>query len=61
MVVATRPFATRPVQLALRKKVAFCIECDKAVATTAALFKVEGAIIVRKYCDACIKDAVYKA
>ncbi|MEP6576458.1 MAG: hypothetical protein ABJB85_08535 [Nitrososphaerota archaeon] len=36
------------------KKMKFCINCGN-VATHTAYFKVEGATIIERYCDTCIK------
>jgi hypothetical protein len=36
------------------KKIKFCVN-DGNVATHTAYFSVEGAIIIERYCDACIK------
>lgn len=38
----------------------FCVVCA-AVATTEALFKLEDAIVVQRYCDRCLPQASYKA
>jgi len=33
----------------------FCIACGK-MATQTALFKIEGATIIERYCDSCVKS-----
>ncbi len=58
--MSEKPFATRPARPALRKKVAYCAICSKEVATKEALFKLDGATIIQKFCDKCIKEAKYE-
>jgi hypothetical protein len=54
----TKPFETRPAMSSTKKAPGFCITCA-AVATTEALFKLEDAIIIQRYCDGCLSDAKY--
>jgi len=44
------PFTNKPKD----KKIKFCVN-DGNVATHTAYFSVEGAIIIERYCDACLK------
>lgn len=53
-----KPYEIRPAISSTKKASGFCITCA-AVATTEALFKLEGAIIIQRYCDACLRDAKY--
>ena len=41
------------------KSPGFCITCS-AIATTEALFKVDGVIMVRRYCNKCVSKADYE-
>jgi hypothetical protein len=59
--ILVKPFAVRPVQTALRKKESFCSDCTTEVAAAEALFKIEGAIFVRKYCKKCLVVAEYES
>jgi hypothetical protein len=52
-----KPFQTRPAGSA-GKSPGFCIVCS-AVATTEALFKLEDAVIVQRFCDKHIAGANY--
>ena len=54
----TKPFETRPVTMGTKKSAGFCVMCS-AVATTEALFKVPDAVIIQRYCDACLPKADY--
>jgi len=38
-----------------KERLYFCVECG-SVATQTALFKIEGATIVERYCDKCAKS-----
>jgi hypothetical protein len=58
--MAIRPYETRPVLAAKNKSPGYCIICA-AVATTEALFRLDGAVIVQRYCDKCLSDAKYVA
>lgn len=53
-----KPFETRPVSVSTKKLPGFCVKCS-AVATTEALFQLEDAILVQRYCDKCLPDAQY--
>ncbi|AIF82270.1 hypothetical protein NTE_00188 [Candidatus Nitrososphaera evergladensis SR1] len=55
-----KPFAVRPAKIALRKKITHCSNCSVEVATVEALFKIEGAVFVRKYCQKCLADAEFE-
>lgn len=55
-----KPFQTRPASISTKKEPGFCVECS-AIATTEALFKVAGVIMLRRYCDKCLPSADYKA
>jgi hypothetical protein len=52
-----KPFETRPAT-AGNKGGGFCILCGKP-ATTEALFRLEGAIVIQRYCDTCLPKANY--
>ena len=54
----TKPFETRPVTMGTKKSAGFCVSCS-AVATVEALFKVPDAVIIQRYCDACLPKADY--
>lgn len=53
-----KPFETKPAQENTKKSPGFCIVCG-AIATTQALFKVPGALIVQRFCDKCLPKADY--
>jgi hypothetical protein len=53
------PYIIRPAVVgATKKSSGFCITCAK-IATTEALFKLEGAMIIQRYCDNCLSSARY--
>ena len=52
------PYQTRPAAHTTKKSPGFCITCGE-IATTEALFKLEGAMIVQRYCDKCLSSARY--
>ena len=52
------PHETRPALHTTKKSPGFCITCGK-IATTEALFKLNGAMIIQRYCDKCLSTAVY--
>jgi hypothetical protein len=54
-----KPFQTLPATVSTKKEPGFCIECF-ATATTEALFKVDGVVMIRKYCNTCISSAEYE-
>ena len=54
----TKPYDTRPATSSNKKASGFCITCA-ATATTEALFKIDGAIVIQRYCDACLRNAKY--
>ena len=51
-----KPFKTRPVDP--KKSPGFCVICS-ALATTQALFQLEDAVIIQRYCDKCLPKADY--
>ena len=53
-----KPSKTKPAQEDPKKSSGFCVLCG-ALATTQALFKITGAIIVQRYCDKCLPKAQY--
>lgn len=55
-----RPFAVRPATKALRKKISVCSHCTVKTATVEALFRIEGAVFVRKYCNKCLPEAEFE-
>jgi hypothetical protein len=57
-IVMAKPFETRPATSSNKNASGFCIVCA-SVATTEALFKIDGAVIIQRYCDACLHDAKY--
>jgi hypothetical protein len=59
MRTVVKPFQTRPASMTTKKEVGFCVECS-AKATSEALFKLSGAIIVRRYCDECLPGAKFE-
>lgn len=50
-----KPYETRPAKSSIKKVFGFCITCA-ATATTEALFKLEDAMVIQKYCEACLRD-----
>ncbi len=56
--IMLRPYQTRPALHTTKKSSGFCITCGE-IATTEALFKLEGAMIVQRYCDKCLPSARY--
>jgi hypothetical protein len=54
-----KPFKTRPASAGTNKSPGFCVVCA-AVATTEALFQLQDAVIIQRYCDKCLPDAQYK-
>ena len=53
-----KPFETRPALHSTKKLPGFCIVCS-AVATTEALFQLEDAQILQRYCDKHLAGADY--
>ena len=53
-----KPFQTRPAGAGTSKSAGFCIVCS-AAATTEALFKLEDAVVIQRFCDKHISDANY--
>lgn len=53
-----KPFKTRPAGIGTNKMHGFCIECS-APATTEALFQLEDAVVLQRYCDKHIVSANY--
>lgn len=58
MLMVEKPYQTRPALSSTKKAPGFCIVCG-AAATTEALFRVQGAIIIQRYCDKCLSGAKY--
>jgi hypothetical protein len=54
-----KPYQTRPATPSTKKESGFCVECS-AIATTEALFRVEGVIMLRRYCNKCAPSADYE-
>lgn len=54
-----KPYETRPATSSIKKASGYCILCGK-VATKEALFHVEGAVIIQRYCDICVPKANYE-
>ena len=59
LMTVVKPFETRSAISSTKKSPGFCITCGK-VATTEALFRVEGAIIIQRFCDKCLPKADYE-
>ena len=59
ILIVVKPYQTRPAVVGTNKTPGFCITCS-AVATTEALFKVEGVIMLRRYCNKCVAGADYE-
>jgi hypothetical protein len=53
-----KPFQTRSASNGTKKAPGFCITCS-AVATTEALFQLEDAVVIQRFCDKHIADANY--
>ncbi len=53
-----KPFETRPAGSSTKKAKGFCVTCA-AIATTEALFQLDGAVIIQRYCDKCLPNANY--
>jgi hypothetical protein len=56
--MAIKPYIVRPALAGTNKSAGYCIVCA-AVATTEALFQIEGAVIIQRYCDKCLSGAKY--
>ncbi|MFL6422274.1 MAG: hypothetical protein ACJ71D_07280 [Nitrososphaera sp.] len=56
--IMLKPYQTRPALNTTKKSAGFCIICGE-IATTEALFKLEGATIIQRYCDKCLSSAQY--
>ena len=54
-----KPFQTRPAKAGTKGRAGYCVSCS-ADATTEALFKLEGAIVIQRYCDRCLPQARYE-
>ena len=54
-----KPFQTRPASMSTKKEPGICVECS-AIATTEALFRVDGVIMLRRYCNKCLPSAQYE-
>jgi hypothetical protein len=57
--MAIRPYMTRPALSGTNKSPGYCIVCA-GIATTEALFKLDGVVIIQRYCDKCLSTAQYK-
>jgi hypothetical protein len=53
-----KPFETRPAGNSTKKLPGFCIVCS-AIATTEAIFQLEDATILQRYCDEHLTGADY--
>jgi|GEM_PF-1207033 len=60
MVSVMKPFETRPATTSTKKASGFCIICSN-VATTEALFQLQDAVIIQRFCDKCLPKANYEA
>src|SRR5574341_735387 len=54
-----KPSQTRPATPGRKGSTGYCVSCS-AVATKEALFKLEGAIVIQRYCNKCLPKADYK-
>lgn len=54
-----KPYETRPASTSTKKASGFCIVCGK-VATTEALFQLQDAVIIQRFCDICLPKANYE-
>ena len=54
-----QPFQTRPLTVNSKKSADYCMNCSNK-ATIEALFDLDGAVLVRKYCDDCLLTAKYE-
>jgi len=59
MIAVVKPYETRPATTSTKKAPGFCITCGK-IATTEALFQLEDAVIIQRFCDNCLHLADYK-
>lgn len=57
-ITVIKPYETRPASTGTKKASGFCIVCGK-VATTEALFQLQDAVIIQRYCDICLINANY--
>jgi hypothetical protein len=58
-VVKLKPFETKPATMSTKQSPGICIVCSK-VATTVALFQLQDAVIIQRYCDGCLPKANYE-
>ncbi|HZB00095.1 MAG TPA: hypothetical protein VE308_03625, partial [Nitrososphaera sp.] len=58
IIALLKPYQTRPASHSTKKSQGFCIICGE-MATTEALFKLEGAMIIQRYCEKCLPGARY--
>jgi hypothetical protein len=56
--MAIKPYQIRPASTGTSKSRGFCIICA-GVATTEALFRLDGAVVIQRYCDKCLSEAEY--
>ncbi|MGI0016599.1 MAG: hypothetical protein ACREBU_24515 [Nitrososphaera sp.] len=54
-----KPYLTRPAGIGTKKTVGFCIVCS-AIATFEALFQLDEAVIIQRFCDKHIAGANYE-
>jgi hypothetical protein len=54
-----KPFETKPAALSTKQAPGFCMNCS-AIASTMALFQLEDAVIIQRYCDKCLPNANYE-
>ena len=54
-----KPYQTRPAKVGTKGGTEFFVSCT-GVATTEALFKLEGAIAIQRYCDRCLPQTHYQ-
>jgi hypothetical protein len=54
-----KPFETRSAMSSGKRAPGFCILCGK-IATTEALFQLNDAVVIQRFCDACLPKADYE-
>ncbi len=59
MQIMVKPFKTRPAGVSTSKSAGFCIMCS-AIATTEALFQLQDAVVIQRFCDKHISEANYE-
>jgi hypothetical protein len=53
-----KPFEIKPATLTTKQAPGFCVTCS-AIASVMALFQLEDAVIIQRYCDKCLSGADY--